>query len=137
MFVVDTNVISELRLPAKANPQVLTWSKTVTFDQIFLSVMSILELEVGVLRLGRKDKVRAHILREWLDVEIAPNFSGRILAVNEPIARVCASLHIPKTRSDRDALIAATAIVHGMTVVTRNVADFKIPGVRVLNPWTT
>ena len=136
MFVIDTNVISELRLPAKADPRVMAWSKSIPFDQTFLSVMSILELEVGVLRLERKDKSRALVLREWLDMEIAQNFSGRILVVNEPVARVCASLHVPRTKSYRDVLIAATAIVHGMTLVTRSVADFKMPGVRVLNPWT-
>ena len=83
----------------------------------------------------RKNKAHAKILRGWIDSQILPRFEGRILAVDTAVAQTCARLHVPNTRSERDALIAATAVVHAMTVVTRNVADFQMRGVTVLNPW--
>lgn len=102
---------------------------------LFLSAMTIIELEIGVLRIERRDPSQGANLRRWLDDHVLPAFAGRILAVDTAVAQRCASLHVPDPRPDRDALIAATALVHGLTVVTRNVGDFEPTGVRTLNPW--
>ena len=135
MFVLDTNVISELRRPAKANAKILAWAAATPVNQTFLSAITILEIELGALLMERKNKVHAKILREWIDGQILPRFDGRILAVDTAVAQCCARLHVAATRAGRDALIAATAVVHAMTVVTRNAADFDMSGVKVLNPW--
>jgi toxin FitB len=100
-----------------------------------LSVVSVLELEIEILLVERRDRNQGAILRAWIDGHVLPSFSGRILAIDPAVAQRCASLHVPNPRSDRDALIAATALVHGMTVVTRNVSDFQATGVAVVNPW--
>ena len=94
-----------------------------------------MELELGVLSMERKDAALGTLLRAWLDEQVLPEFSGRTLAVDTAVALRCAKLHVPDRRSERDALIAATALVHGMAVVSRNVADFKQTGVTVVNPW--
>ena len=135
MFVLDTNVISELRRLAKANPKVVAWASATPVAQTFLSTITILEIELGALLMERKDKAHGKVLRAWIDGQILPRFDGRILAVDTAVAQCCARLHIAATRAERDALIAATAVVHAMTVVTRNVADFRMAGVKVLNPW--
>ncbi len=135
MFVLDTNVVSELRRLAKANAKVLAWAAATPITDTFLSTITILELELGALLMERKDKAQGKILRDWIDTQILPRYDGRILAVDTAVAQCCARLHVPDPRAERDALIAATAIVHAMTVVTRNVADFGMSGVKVLNPW--
>ena len=135
MFVLDTNVISGLRRPAKADPKLLAWSNATPVAQTFLSAITILEIELGTLLMERKDQAQAKILRSWIDAQILTRFAGRILAVDTAVAQCCARLHVPNPRAERDALIAATAVVHSMTVVTRNVADFAMPGVKVINPW--
>jgi toxin FitB len=135
MFILDTNVISELRRPAKANPKVLAWANATAVAGTFLSVISILELELGALLMERKDKTQGKVLTNWIETLILPRFAGRILPVDTAVALCCARLHVPHPRAERDALIAATSIVHSMTVVTRNVADFGMNGVSVLNPW--
>jgi len=94
-----------------------------------------MELEKGVLLLQRRDPIQSAILRGWMDNYVLPAFKGRIFAITIPVAQVCARLHVPDRRPDRDALIGATALVHRMTVATRNVADFTPMGVPVLNPW--
>lgn len=137
MFVVDTNVVSELRKAkaGKADKGVTEWAAGVLPGSLYLSAITVLELEVGVLQAERRDRAQGAVLRAWLDGHVLPAFAGRILAVDAAVAQRCASLHVPDRRSDRDALIAATALVHGMTVVTRNVGDFEPTGVRILNPW--
>ena len=136
--LVDTNVVSELRRAkaGKADPRVTAWAESVPAASLFLSVITILELEMGVLLIERRDPAQGAILRAWLDGQVLPAFSGRILAVDTAVARRCAKLHVPDPRSERDALIAATALTHGLTMVTRNVADFEPTGVGTLNPWT-
>jgi len=137
MYILDTNVVSELR-KAKTNkidPQVMKWAESVSAEQLYLSSITLLELEAGVLGLERKDEAQGEILRQWLEEHVIPAFSGRILAFDESTARQCAKLHVPNRRSDRDAMIAATALVHGMTVVTRNIKDFQSMGVSLINPW--
>ncbi len=138
MYLLDTNVVSELRRAkaGKADPRVVAWGESMPVAGLFLSVISLLELEMGVLLIERRDPAQGVILRAWLDGQVLPAFAGRILAVDTAVARRCARLHVPDPRSDRDALIAATALVHGLTVVTRNVADFEPMGVGLLNPWT-
>ena len=137
MYLVDTNVVSELRKAgsAKMNRQVLAWSESVPAHVLSLSVITVLELERGVRQAARRDSAQASVLRRWLDGHVLPAFSGRILPVDTAVARACGQLHVPDPQPDRDALIAATALVHGMTVVTRNVADFGPLGVETLNPW--
>jgi predicted nucleic acid-binding protein len=137
MFVLDTNVISELRKVSlgTSNPNVRNWADSVEADELFISAITIMEIEMGVLRIERRDSIQGAILRNWLEGRILTEFDGRILPVDTQVARLCAALHVPDKRGERDALIAATAIVHGMTVVTRNVADFEPMGAPILNPW--
>ena len=139
MYLLDTNVISELRKfkSGKANKNVIQWANSVSATTLYLSVITILELETGILLLERKDPTQGSILRSWLNSHVLPAFSNRTLAVDTAVAQRCAQLHVPDPRSDRDALIAATAMVHDMTVVTRNVADLSETGVEILNPWKT
>lgn len=137
MFVLDTNVVSELRKAntGKADANVVAWANSVLPASLFLSVISILELEMGILLIERRDQEQAKMLRNWLENQVLPTFEERILVVDTAVARQCARLHVPDPCSERDALIAATALVHGMTVVTRNVDDFKPTGIAILNPW--
>ncbi len=135
MFLLDTNVISELRRPARADPGLLAWASAMPTTRLFLSAITLLEIEIGALRIARRDPVQGQVLRAWIDDQVLPIFGERVLAVDAAVARRCAQLHVPDPASERDALIAATALVHGMTVVTRNVADFATLGVALLNPW--
>jgi predicted nucleic acid-binding protein len=135
MFLLDTNVISELRRPERADGNVVAWASAISAASFFLSAISILEIELGALQIARKDAAQGAVLRAWIDDQILPRFEGRILAVDTAVAQRCARLHVPDPRAERDALIAATAMVHGLTVVTRDVADFEPMGVTLLNPW--
>ncbi|MCG1054944.1 type II toxin-antitoxin system VapC family toxin [Mycetohabitans sp. B5] len=137
MFVLDTNVVSELRKVRadRADPNVAVWSATVDASELFVSAITIMELETGVLQIERRDPVQGAALKAWLDGRVLPEFTERILPIDTAVAQRCARLHVPDRRSERDALIAATALVHGMTVVTRNVAGFVETGVSVVNPW--
>ncbi len=137
MFLLDTNVVSELRKAGagRADAQVVAWAQGVATTTLFLSAITLLELELGVLLVERRDASQGAALRAWLDGQVAPAFEGRILPVDAVVARRCAGLHVPDPRAERDALIAATALTHGMTVVTRNVADFAPTGVPLIDPW--
>lgn len=137
MFLLDTNVVSELRKVkiGKADKNVTAWAESVSANDLFLSSITILELEISVGLVERRDDSQGKMLRTWLDNQVLPAFQGRILSVDTLVAQCCAKLHIPNPCADRDSLIAATALVHKMTVVTRNVADFSATGVRILNPW--
>jgi toxin FitB len=135
MFLLDTNVISELRRPERANRNVVAWAASIPLANFFLSAISILEIEIGVLRLARKDSGQAAVFRSWIDGQVRIRFAGRILPVDVEVARRCAPLHVPDPRSERDSLIAATALAHGLTMVTRNTAHFATTGVALLNPW--
>lgn len=139
MFLLDTNVVSELRKAAagRADAGVVAWASSVPAADLYLSAISVLELELGILRLERRDGSQASVLRSWLHDRVLPAFSGRILPVDQAVALRCARLHVPDPRSDRDGLIAATALVHGMTVVTRNLRDFAETGVPLLVPWAS
>ena len=135
--LLDTNVVSELRKAktTKINPHVKAWADKVAPTELYLSVVTLLELEMGIGLIERRDIAQAVMLRTWLNHHVLPAFEGRILVIDAAVALCCGKLHVPDPRSDRDALIAATAIVHNMTVVTRNVVDFKPTGVKILNPW--
>lgn len=137
MYVLDTNVLSELRKArlGKANANVLAWTEKVDAADLFVSAITIMELELGVLSIERKDAGQGAVLRAWLERHVLPEFSERTLPVDTAVAQRCARLHVPDRRNERDALIAATALVHGMAMVTRNVADFESTGVDVVNPW--
>jgi len=137
MLLLDTNVISELRKAraGKADPNVAAWVRTVPPASLFLSAIVIQELEIGTLLAERRDPSKGAILRAWLEDHVLPAFSDRILPIDTAVALRSAALHIPNPRPIRDALIAATALTHGMTLVTRNVPDFASTGVQILNPW--
>jgi predicted nucleic acid-binding protein len=135
MFLLDTNVLSELRRPDKADRNVVAWANARPASSFFLSAITILEIELGALLIARKDRAQGESLRAWIDHQVLGRFEGRVLAVDTVVAQRCARLHVPDKRAERDALIAATALVHGLTVVTRNVADFDATGVALINPW--
>jgi hypothetical protein len=135
MYLIDTNVSSALRRKGRAESKVSTWAGSVRQPDLFMSAVTVLELEIGVLRMERRDGIQGAELRGWLDGQILPGFFERILPINTQIALTAARLHVLNPKPDRDALIAATALVHGLTVVTRNVADFAGTGVSILNPW--
>ena len=137
MYLLDTNVVSELRKAdaGRADANVVAWQAKVALETCYLSAISVLELEIGVLRKARQDARQGALVRTWLGSRVLPEFAGRILPIDEAVALRCAQLHVPHPRSERDALIAATAQVHGLTVVTRNTADFVAAGVALLDPW--
>ena len=137
MFILDTNVLSELRKvrAGKADAHVARWSDSTNAIELYLSVITLQELEIGVLLAERRDPAQGSMLRSWLDHHVLPAFDGRILAVDTAVVIRSAKLHVPDPRPFRDGLIAATALVHGMTLVTRNVDDFAATGVALLNPW--
>jgi predicted nucleic acid-binding protein len=137
MFLLGTNVLSELRKAGdgKADANVIAWVSSIDAATLFLSALTLMEIELGILRIERRDAVQGARLRTWMTHHVLPEFLDRTLPVDAAVALRCASLHVPDPRAERDALIAATALVHGMTVVTRNVADFEATGVPLLNPW--
>jgi predicted nucleic acid-binding protein len=135
MFLLDTNVLSELRRADRADARVAAWARSVDHLQFYLSAITILEIEAGALLLARRDVQQGLVLRTWIDEHVLPAFEGRVLAVDTGVAQHCAKLHVPDRRPERDALIAATALVHRLKLVTRNVADFEPMGVNLINPW--
>ncbi len=139
MFLLDTDVVSELRKAddGRANEHVVAWISERDAESMHVSAISLMELEVGVLRIERRDRIQGRLFRNWLDNRVMPEFEGRILTIDSMVAIRCARLHVPDRKSERDALIAATALVHDMSVVTRNRADFLSTGVHVIDPWET
>jgi toxin FitB len=137
MLLLDTNVVSELRKVrlGKADPNVAKWSETLDTADLFISTVTIHELEIGVLLAERRDPPQGAMFREWLETQILSAFDGRILPLDVAVARRAAKLHVPNPQPINDAFIAATAFVHGMTVATRNLADFASTGVPLVSPW--
>lgn len=136
-YLLDTNVVSELRkAEGRADPAVRAWAGSQRTSELFLSVLTVMEVEIGVARVEHRDRRQGAVLRRWLERDLLPAFAGRLLPVDTAVARRAASLHVPEPRPERDVLIAATAIEAGMTVVTRNVSDFAVLDVDLLNPWT-
>jgi predicted nucleic acid-binding protein len=138
MYLLDTNTLSELRKRrgGKISPAVEAWAGSVDQADMYLSVITIMEIELGIALLERRDPRQAGVLRLWLHDKVMPAFAGRILPVDTAIALRCARLHVPDTKSERNAWIAATGLVHDLTIVTRNVADFAGTDVTLLDPWT-
>ncbi len=135
-YLLDTNVISELRKPAgRAAAQVRTWAQHQPMSQLSISVITVMEIEIGVARLERRDSRQADVLRDWLERDLLVAFATRIVPIDLAVVRRAAALHIPDPRPERDVLIAATALTHRLTVVTRNISDFQPLGVELLNPW--
>ena len=135
MYVLDTDVVCELRRPERADPRVAAWAARTPLVLHFITSVTLYELELGIVSLERKDRPQGAILRAWMDRQILPRFEGRILALDAAVAERAAALQVPNRRPERDAFIAATALVHRMTVVTRNVDDYAPTGVEILNPW--
>ena len=135
MYLLDSNVLSELR-PGKAgqSPLVRAWASTVPQQHFYLSAITILEQEEGVLRLERLEPPGGQALRRWATA-VHKAFAGRILAFGEKEALLCAPMHVPDPKARRDSMIAATALAHGFTLVTRNEKDFQRTGVQLFNPW--
>lgn len=136
-YLLDTNVVSELRKvgDGKADAHVTKWVGAQDSNDLFISAITILEIERGILTIQRRDAAQGSRLRGWMDSRVRPEFAERVLPIDDAIATRCAHLHIPDRRNEADALIAATALVHGLTVVTRNVQDFDDTGVIVVDPW--
>lgn len=137
MFLLDTNVVSELRKVrlGQADEQVARWADSVNAADLYLSAITIQELEIGILLAERRDSAQGAVFRAWLNGHVLPAFFGRVLPVDLAVAQRSARLHVPAPRPVRDGLIAGTALVHRMKVVTRNVADFEPTGVETVNPW--
>lgn len=136
-YLLDTNVISELRKPAtRINPALRDWVTDQPPETLFISVITVMELEIGVGRVERRDLQQGRGLRVWLVERVLTAFQGQVLAVDLEVARQAALMHVPNPAPERDTLIAATAIVHGMPVVTRNAKDFQMADVEIVNPWS-
>lgn len=137
MYLLDTNVISELRRAKTktADQNVVRWASHLSAASMYLSVITLLELETGVRLVERRDSKQGSVLRSWLVNQVQDGFADRILPVDIPVVLRCAGYHIPNPRPYRDALIAATAAVHGLTLVTRNTRDFATLDIALFNPW--
>lgn len=136
-FVLDTNVISEFRKvqAGKGAEGVAEWAASVARSDLYLSAITVMELEMGVRLMERRYVAQGALLRRWITLVVLPEFVARILVFDADVAVRAAALHVPDPKPWRDAAIAATAMVHGMTVVTRNTGDFKPTGVAVFDPW--
>ena len=135
MYLLDTNVVSELRRGNRTDPGVAAWARGIDPADLFLSSITILEIEIGILLMERRDSAQGAVLRTWMEHRVLPAFESRILPIDTAVAQRCARLHVPDPRAERDALIAATALVHRLKVVTRNTADFQPTGVDLIDPW--
>lgn len=135
-YLIDTNVLSELRRPERADPRARAWAAGVTPSQCAISVITVFEIERGIAQVERRDTEQARVLRRWFEGEVVERFRDRVLGIDGAVALRAARLHVPDPRPERDTFIAATAFVHGLTIVTRNAGDFLATGASVLNPWT-
>lgn len=134
-FILDTNVISEAR-KSTCHPNVRTWLAAQENEHLYLSAITVLEIQRGITQaVQRGDKAQAEIFTQWLEDMVLPAFENRVLAVDHLVARQAAKLTWQDARDYRDSLIAATGLVHGAVVVTRNVKHFSDSGAKLLNPW--
>ena len=137
MYLLDTNVVSELRKirSGKADANVAHWADSVQTSELFISVITLQELEIGVLLAELRDPPEGKVFRSRLVSHVLPAFENRVLPVDVAVSLRSAQLHVPDPKPFRDGLIAATALVHNMTVVMRNTTDFELTGVQLINPW--
>lgn len=131
-YLLDTNVLSDAR--ARRSPEVMDWVAAQRVNDLAVSAVSVLELERGILRKERKDPEAGRVLRQWLHDDVLSLFHGRILDVDTRVAVRAAALHVPDPMPEFDALIAATALVHGLVLVTRNLKDLERAGATIFNP---
>lgn len=139
MYLLDTNVISELRrvFVGKGDERVAAWQTRIDLDTCFISALTLMEIEVGVLRMERRDAAQGTVLRQWLEESVRPIFAERTLVADTAVAHRTATLHVPNPRPPLDALIAATAFAHDLILVTQNTRHFVGTGVSLLNPWAS
>jgi len=135
LFLLDTNVVSELRKASRCDVRVAAWQAARKPERCFLSTITLLEIRLGIELARASDRKKANVLETWLEQRVQPGFVGRILAVDQTVAEACGRLPAERPRSFRDGLILATALVHELIVVTRNVKDFADGGVEVIDPW--
>jgi len=152
MYLLDTPVVSELRKAksAQSDPSVLTWAAGVATQNLYISALTLLELETGIAQFERTDPSAVSALRIWLDDQVIPAFEGRILSLDAAVIKRRAQLPFPDASasksnqakgnlatatSGRDALIAATALTHGLTLATQRTAAYKAMRVKTFNPW--
>jgi predicted nucleic acid-binding protein len=133
-FLVDTNVISELRKGERGHPNLRAWAEATGWNALHTSWIAIAEMKRGVELIRRRDKPQGVVLQAWL-TEILDRLGDRILPVDRAVAEIWVDLMVPNPRSPLDTLIAATARAHGLTLVTRNVRDFANCGIALLDPW--
>lgn len=135
MLLLDTNVVSEVR-KSSCHPNVQAWMAAQVTDTLYISSITVLEIQRGISQIAlRGDEMQATVLNRWLEDMVLPAFAGRILSIDHLVARRAARLTWADARDYRDPLIAATGLVYGATVVTRNVKHFEATGVQLVNPW--
>lgn len=137
IWLLDTNVVSEMRKVSagRADPGVAAWARSRPAGMDWISAITLFELELAIARVERRDAEAGRRLRDWMETAVLVEYADRTAPVDSAIAQRAARLHVPDPRPERDALIAAAALVHRLTVVTRNVRDFEPMGVPVVNPW--
>jgi predicted nucleic acid-binding protein len=134
-FLLDTNVISELRKRARRDRNVDDWRSNIADREAFVSAVTMMEIRRGILSLRSRDPAQAGVLQEWYETKLKPIFRGNVLSVDLEVAEYCSVLMNRRPRALADALIAATAYVGGLTLATRNVRDFRDCGVDIVDPW--
>lgn len=134
-YLLDTDVVSGLRRLNHLPRETAAWFASVPEDSLYISVITVMEIEIGIRRRERRDPAQGALLRRWKSEWVLPAFDGRVLDVTTEIAEACAAMHVPDPKPSFDSLIGATAIVHGFTLLTRNLADFPNMPIAKLDPW--
>jgi predicted nucleic acid-binding protein len=134
-YLLDTDVVSELRRP-RGSASVKAWVAGRRVEDLAISALTLAEVEIGVLRKERVDPAQGAMLRAWFEDRLLTGFQGRVLPFDQRAARFLAPMHVPDPAPSHDAIHAATALAHGLTMVTGNVADFARTGAPFTNPWT-